>query len=212
MKGLIFIPDISGFTNFVKSIDIDLGVSITSDLLNVIIDNNPLKLELSEIEGDAILFYKIGKPIPLKHVLSCFKNMYEAFDSTYRKWKIAYNLEADLSLKLIVHYGNIIVYDIKGFKKLYGETVIESHNLLKNGNGASEYVLVTEDYLHALPHDNTGKLLNPGYNTYKSQLSTGVKRIAYYFFSDNQKKTIISTMAQVSQRVLHDNLNLSYGI
>jgi len=59
MQGLIFIPDISGFTNFVKNIDIDLGVSITSDLLNGIIDNNPLDLDISEIEGDAVLYYRL---------------------------------------------------------------------------------------------------------------------------------------------------------
>lgn len=58
MQGLIFIPDITGFTNFVRKIDIDLGVSITRDLLNEIIDNNDMELELSEIEGDALLFLK----------------------------------------------------------------------------------------------------------------------------------------------------------
>ena len=158
MKGLIFIPDISGFTNFVKSIDMDLGASITRDLLNSIIDNNPLDMNLSEIEGDAILFYKLGKPFPLEEVMSGFKNMYEAFDSRFKKWKLQYKIEADLSLKLIVHYGDIIVYDIKGFKKLYGETVIESHSLLKNGSGIADYILVTEDYVRAL-HQNISDLL-----------------------------------------------------
>ena len=206
MKGLIFIPDISGFTNFVKTIDMDLGVSITTDLLNVIIDNNPLQMEVSEIEGDAILFYKIGKPIPLNLVLSGFKNIYEAFDATYQRWKLQYKIDAELSLKVIVHYGNIMVYDIKGFKKLYGETVIESHNLLKNGNGVSDYILVTEDYLNALSaKGTTSKKTATGYTTYKSQLTTGVSRIAYYFFSNSEKVDIINLPLQ-------ENLNYAYGI
>jgi hypothetical protein len=212
MKGLIFIPDISGFTNFVKSIDIDLGVSITSDLLNEIIDNNPLDLNLSEIEGDAVLFYKIGKPIPLKQILSGFNNMHEAFDNKYQQWKIQYNIQADLSLKLIVHYGDIIVYDIKGFKKLYGETVIESHNLLKTGSNTTDYILVTEDYMKAL-HQNISDalLLGEGADLNKSQLHTGFKRIAYYFFSTVKKASFISSLMANKEGELQDSMYLAVG-
>lgn len=193
MKGLIFIPDISGFTNFVRNIDIDLGVCITRDLLNKIIENNPLRMELSEIEGDSILFYKLGKPIPLKYVLKSFKIMYDAFDAGYLQWKLKYNIHTDLSLKLIVHYGNIAVYDIKGFKKLYGETVIESHILLKNGNGKTDYVLVTEDYLKALDQDlSNEQLYYHGYTSFKSQMTTDVKKIAYYFFSNIHKPHLLA--------------------
>ena len=203
MNGLIFIPDISGFTKFVSNIDIELGMSVTRDLLNNIIENNSLGMDLSEIEGDAILFYKLGKPIPLKYVLSSFKNMYEAFDASYRRWKIQYNIEADLSLKLIVHYGNILVYDIKGFKKLYGETVIESHNLLKNGNSEKNYILITEDYLSALHHHVPDiKSFNPRYLSFKSQLTTDAKRISYYFFSGNNMPSAASATMLGRENIL----------
>lgn len=212
MKGLIFIPDISGFTNFVKSIDMDLGVSITRDLLNSIIDNNPLDMDLSEIEGDAVLFYKLGKPFPLKEVMSGFKNMYEAFDTRFKKWKLQYKIEADLSLKLIVHYGDIIVYDIKGFKKLYGETVIESHNLLKNGSGITDYILVTEDYVKALNQNISDLLIaETEHSTCESQLYSGVKKIAYYFFSTVKKASILSNLVTKKERYLNDNMYLAVG-
>ena len=80
MKGTIFIPDMNGFTNFVNNININLGVSIIQDLLNEIIVNNPLQLELSEIEGDAILYYKEGDPICLNEIFAAFKKISEAFD------------------------------------------------------------------------------------------------------------------------------------
>lgn len=193
MKGLIFIPDISGFTHFVKTIDIHLGMSITSDLLNEIIEHNPLDLELSEIEGDALLFYRIGKPIDFQTIINGFENMFEAFDTKYQRWKLKYNLQVDLSLKLIVHYGDILVYDIKGFKKLYGEVVIESHTLLKTGSSVSDYILFTEDYLNAL-QQNLSEVLssNSKYVSHRSQLSTGVKKIAYYFVSTIHKAAHLS--------------------
>ena len=207
MKGLIFIPDISGFTNFVKNIDMNLGASITSDLLNSIIDNNPLNMDLSEIEGDAILFYKLGKPFPLEEVVSGFKNMHEAFDKSFKKLKLQYKIEADLSLKLIVHYG-----DIKGFKKLYGETVIESHNLLKNGKGITDYILVTEDYVKAL-NQNISDLLvaETEYPSSKSESYSGVKKIAYYFFSTVKKASILSRIISKKPRFLNDETYLAVG-
>ncbi len=184
MKGLIIIPDISGFTNFVKNIDIDLGVSITSDLLNEIIDSNTLDLEISEIEGDAILFYKAGKPLPLKNVFAAFKNIHEAFNNKLESLKSLYNIEADLSLKFIVHYGDINVYNIKGFRKLYGQTVIESHCLLKNGEGNKNYILITEDYFKALDQAvSIGNLSNWAYTTSSSQSFTGLRRIGYSFYN-----------------------------
>ncbi len=210
MKGLILIPDISGFTNFVKSIDMEHGASITSDLLNSIIDNNPLDISLSEIEGDAILFYKLGKPLPLREVISGFKKMHEAFDACFRKWKSHYKIDVDLSLKLVVHYGDIIVYDIKGFKKLYGETVIESHNLLKNGNGIAEYILITEDYVKALQMNISGLLPHDaGYHFDLYEIYSGVKKIACYFFSSRRKASRLSNIVIKSKRILSDNMYLA---
>jgi hypothetical protein len=59
-RGLIFIPDISGFTRFVNEVEIDHSRHIIQELLEVIINSNKIGLEVSEIEGDAILFYKYG--------------------------------------------------------------------------------------------------------------------------------------------------------
>ena len=199
MQGLIFIPDISGFTNFVKSIPINLGVSITRDLLNEIIDNNPLNVQLSEIEGDAVFFYKLGKPINLNKLLEAFEDMSEAFCKKYALWKARYNIKADLSLKLIVHYGNIIVYNIRGFKKVYGEPVIDSHRLLKNGSTSTNYILITDDYMNALKNDNSYSFLcDKLYSSYGSHLGSDSKKISFSFFS-NLKKGPCSSNREVTK-------------
>lgn len=196
MKGLIFIPDISGFTNFVKNIEIDLGVAITSNLLNEIIDSNPLDVELSEIEGDAVLFYKLGKPLPLEEVFAGFKSMYDAFNRKFKSLKEAYNIKADLSLKFIVHYGELNVYNIKGFKKLFGKTVIESHCLLKNGNGQTNYILITEDYLQALNHSAKATVMNNWkYNLSTSKFFLGLRTIGYSFYNYRSIKSCPAVLA-----------------
>ena len=184
MKGLIFIPDITGYTNFVNCVDTDLGISIIQDLLNGIIDSNPLALEMSEIEGDAILYYKTGEPIPLDEIFAAVKKISEDFNCRFETLKTLYNLKPDLSLKFIVHYGNINVYKIKDFKQLYGETVIESHRLLKNGSCSTNYILVTKDYLDALHQTDSNILSMNKEFTYRcSDFFTGLRKVGYYFFS-----------------------------
>ena len=61
-RGLLFIPDISGFTRFVNEVEIDHSRFIIQQLLEELIKANDSGLEISEIEGDAILFYKYGEP------------------------------------------------------------------------------------------------------------------------------------------------------
>lgn len=183
MQGLIIIPDMSGFTNFVNTVNMDIGVSVIHDLLNEIINKNPLDLELSEIEGDAVLYYKIGDPISLKNMIGGFKKISKAFDARYDYLRSLYNIEANLSLKFIVHYGNINLYNINGFRQLYGDTVIESHMLLKNGCGATNYILVTQDYLKALSQIDPETLsAYKEYGCLYSALNIGQKKIGYYYF------------------------------
>ncbi len=186
MQGLIFIPDITGFTDFVRKIDIDLGVSITRDLLSEVIDNNNLELELSEIEGDAVLFYKLGLPIPLSEVFNTFNRMHKAFNQKKQALRNKYKIEIDLSLKFILHYGEMNIYYIKGFKKLYGQMIIESHRLLKNGTGYSNYILITDDYMKAIRNSSENIHTNNwNLSSVSSQLFSGLREISYYFFNNS---------------------------
>src|SRR5690606_5042433 len=77
--GMIFIPDISGFTKFVHDFDIKQGKEIISELLSTILDTNILNLKVSEIEGDAILFYKYGTLPTLKELMNQYELMLIAF-------------------------------------------------------------------------------------------------------------------------------------
>lgn len=194
MKGLIFIPDITGFTNFVRSIDIDTGMYITQNLLNVIMENNSLQMEVSEIEGDAILFYRIGEPIPVYEIVSVFRKMQDAFNKKYTEFKKQFNLEADVSLKLIVHYGDIMLYNINGFSKLFGEAVIEAHRLLKNGSTSEGYVLVTEDYMKALQIKISDFLVpTPPAPSYSSHIIDGIKRIAFQVLPNTKRHLVFES-------------------
>ena len=74
---LLFMPDISGFTQFVSETEISHSQHIVQELLEIIIDSNHLNLQISEIEGDAIFFYKPGDKPDLKEPFATGrKNVY----------------------------------------------------------------------------------------------------------------------------------------
>ena len=66
---LLCIPDISGFTEFMSETDFELSSKVIPSLLNKIVYSNEIGLKISEIEGDAVLFYKAGELPPFKELI-----------------------------------------------------------------------------------------------------------------------------------------------
>lgn len=146
-KGMVFIPDISGFTKLVRHTDLNTGKIITYELLSALIHSNTLNLEISEIEGDAVFFYK-RKSIPdAKQLYQQFETMKVAFDKKVLDLQKRFHLELNLTLKAIAHYGEMSEFSIEGFRKLYGEVVVEAHRLLKNHIPARSYLLITDELM-----------------------------------------------------------------
>ncbi|SEW24207.1 DUF2652 domain-containing protein [Chitinophaga arvensicola] len=150
-RGLLFIPDISGFTRFVNEIEIEHSRHIIQQLLELLINANESELEISEIEGDAILFYKFGPPPDIAQMYQQVEKMFCAF----HRYLMAYDhrkicqckaciTAVDLTLKVITHYGEFTTYQVKNFSKLIGKDVIVAHQLLKNDIPQHEYWLVTD--------------------------------------------------------------------
>jgi hypothetical protein len=151
-RGLLFIPDISGFTRFVNEVEISHSRFIIQQLLEELISANDSGLEISEIEGDAILFYKYGDPQDLESLYKQVEKMFIAFHqylAMYDNRKIcqckACISAVNLSLKIISHYGEFTSLNVQQFNKLIGKDVIVAHQLLKNDIEQHEYWLVTDD-------------------------------------------------------------------
>ncbi|KFF25695.1 hypothetical protein IW16_12470 [Chryseobacterium vrystaatense] len=131
-KGMLMIPDLSGFTDFVINTPISIGKYITETLLKSIIESNTLSLEVSEIEGDAILFYKYNDIPSFEETIDQIGSMYSNFKKEIGNLSLQLAMEIPLSLKIIVHYGVFTQYTIGTIEKLYGVPVVEAHKMLKN--------------------------------------------------------------------------------
>lgn len=151
---IIFIPDISGFTEFVNNTEIEHSQHIISELLEIIINSDRLNFTISEIEGDAILFYKKNEIPSFSEILSQSKEMFINFHKHLNDIEInsvcqcgACRTASKLSLKFITHLGDIKAVKIKEFNKLIGSDLILAHRLLKNKITSNEYLLLSEKYL-----------------------------------------------------------------
>jgi hypothetical protein len=156
-NAILFIPDISGFTKFVNESELSHSQHIIHELLEIILDANKINLSVSEIEGDAILFYKIGVLPSLVELSEQIKNMFIKFHEQLQiieRDRICHcgacSTAINLTLKFLTHSGEITESKIKKHKKLMGKDVIVAHRLLKNNIESVEYSLVTEKYLKAV--------------------------------------------------------------
>ena len=157
-KGLLFIPDISGFTRFINETEIDHSRLIIQELLELLINANNVGLEISEIEGDAILFYKFGETPPLDELYEQVRKMFCDFHRQlmayhYRRFCQckACTSAINLTLKVITHYGEFTGYNVKNFQKLIGKDIIIAHQLLKNDIEQHEYWLITDSLMQNNP-------------------------------------------------------------
>lgn len=152
-RSLLFIPDISGFTKFVNETEIVHGVHIISELLEIIIKSNTLNLKVAEIEGDAVLFYKhTNKKPSIDDIFEQCKKMFVAFHQhikLYDRDRIcncgSCSSAPQLTLKFIIHYGDVIERNILGHFQLMGADVTTVHKLLKNDILENEYILISEN-------------------------------------------------------------------
>jgi hypothetical protein len=211
-RGLLFIPDISGFTRFVSETEIEHSRMIIQELLEVLINSNDSGLEISEIEGDAILFYKFGDNPGLESLYRQVERMFCAFHQQlyqYDRNKFcqcqACVTSIDLTLKIITHYGEFTGYTVKNFNKLIGKDVIVAHQLLKNDIDQHEYWLVTENLTgdsnpeglagwmkwdHSIKKTETGEV--PFHYTHLGQLKDTIKPDPPLKFELSNKTKVLS--------------------
>ena len=156
---LLMIADISGYTKFMVSSDMEIEHSqhVISELIQTIIKQVEIPLEVSKLEGDAIFLYvkkdsdafaweDIRKVTGEKLILffdAFHEKLHELGGHASCPCGACSNLHA-LKLKIIVHSGEALFYRIHHFNELAGSDVILVHRLLKNSAATNEYLLMTE--------------------------------------------------------------------
>lgn len=154
--GILLVSDISGYTEFVyrHARSASHARQITARLLKAIVAASGPPLSVAELEGDAVFFSALGSAGELPQLAEQVKHQIpQLFRAFAREMKLLESLSkcscqacshiGGLSLKQVVHAGEVAVERIGRFEKLFGLAVIIVHRMLKNSVQASEYLMLS---------------------------------------------------------------------
>ncbi len=166
-RGFLVLADVSGFTAFVTSTELEHGSQIIAALLDEVSARLSPPLEIQEIEGDAV-FALAGEEGQAAHarLLEVLEDAFAGFKDRQRAMVAEALAAADscqcgacqrmgtLDLKMVVHHGPFLRHTVAGRSRVTGTAVILVHRLLKNGVGRNGgYALLTEPVLRSLGID-----------------------------------------------------------
>jgi hypothetical protein len=154
-QATIFIPDISGYTDFVSKTEIDHSSHILNRLLETIVAAVGEDYVISEVEGDAVLMYRKGNPPSKKEIIDQCVKIFTSFHRELQEMNAISICQCgscrgitDMTLKFVIHFGTIEEISVARFVKASGLDMVIAHRLLKNNIDSHEYILVTKNYLN----------------------------------------------------------------
>jgi len=156
-EGALVLADISGYSKFIAQTEVDHSWSILHELLDTMVRTMEGRMDVSQVEGDAILFISGLTPA---EVVQAVESTFVAFHRRLRDMQAVTTCPCAacanigvLKLKFVVHHGRFSRQRLGSVEQLHGTDVIVAHRLLKNKVPSKEYLLVTDAVLERLPED-----------------------------------------------------------
>lgn len=141
------LADISGYTTFVTTTELEHSRRVVALLLEAMIDSQRGRLEPGQVAGDAVLFVGVGVDSAF---LDWMDGMYVAFHRVARELAARRDcpchtceLVPTLTMKALAHYGRWNLLRIGPSAQVHGADAIVPHRLAKNSVPSHEYLLVT---------------------------------------------------------------------
>ncbi|CUH43973.1 DUF2652 domain-containing protein [Ruegeria atlantica] len=168
--GYLLIADITGYTQFLTSSEMDHANPILQSLLGVLLEQIGDPLSFWKTEGDAVLAYSKRQDFPSGETfLTICENLYNAF--TLRRQHIISNTTCPcqacanvnkLDLKIIAHHGRFDEMRLGSTKDISGPDVILVHRMTKTEvnehTGIRSYALFSEAAAQAM---NISEIMKP---------------------------------------------------
>jgi uncharacterized protein YndB with AHSA1/START domain len=156
-EGALVLADISGYSKFIAQTEVDHSWSILHELLDTMVRSMQGRMDVSQVEGDAILFIS---GLSTAEVIHAVESTFVAFHRRLRDMQAVTTCPCAacanigvLKLKFVVHHGRFSRQRLGTVEQLHGTDVIVAHRLLKNTVPSKEYLLVTDAVLARLPEE-----------------------------------------------------------
>lgn len=161
-KGFLLIADITGYTMFLTSSELEHAQGVLDALFKSIFAEIRAPITLSNLQGDAALAHLPDASLPQQQFpLDAVERIYCSFANTLAAMRLnttctcnACRNMGSLDLKFFLHHGEYAVQTLAGRSELQGAEVIRLHRLMKNSvtraTGIKAYALVTEQAAEAI--------------------------------------------------------------
>ena len=155
VEGPLVLADISGYTRFIAETELEHSDVVVRRMLNTIVASLKGRLQMAQLEGDAVFF--VGEGLP-PHLIQWLEDSYLAFHRRMRTFLARRQCSCDacakapeLTLKMIAHFGRYSRQRVGETGQVHGVDVIVPHRLAKNSVPSRDYILATCDLLDRLP-------------------------------------------------------------
>ena len=135
----LLIADISGYTEYLSTVEIDHAQDILADLIGTVVTGLRPQFRLAKLEGDAAFCFAPADKVDGSMLLDTIEHCYFGFRRRRRDVRQATSCECnacmqipDLNLKFVAHHGLVVRQKLAGREELLGSDVIVAHRLLKN--------------------------------------------------------------------------------
>jgi hypothetical protein len=161
-KGFLLIADITGYTMFLTSSELEHAQGVLDALFKSIFAEIRAPITLSNLQGDAALAHLPDLSVPQRQFpLDAIERIYCSFANTLAAMRLnttctcnACRNMGSLDLKFLLHHGEYATQTLAGRSELQGPEVIRLHRLMKNSvtraTGIRAYALVTEPATEAI--------------------------------------------------------------
>jgi uncharacterized protein YndB with AHSA1/START domain len=207
-EGALVLADISGYSRFVQQTEVDHSWSILHELLDTVVRSVQGRMDVSQVEGDAILFIT---GLSTDEVIRAVEGTFVAFHRRLRDMEGVTTCPCDacanigiLKLKFVVHHGRFSRQRLGNVEQLHGTDVIVAHRLLKNKVPSKEYLLVTDAVLQRLPEAMRARFTPHEEEFDLGAISGGYEEIAYLWeqAEATERKQVLEEEAMVSSEVV----------
>ena len=178
--GLLLIADITGYTRFLASSELEHAQDSLRSLLNLLIEHTQSPLVISRLEGDAVISYApAGSFKQGQTIVEMIERTY--FDFSRARELMMLNTTCtcnacrnipNLDLKFFVHFGSYMLEPLYTYTELIGTDVNLIHRLTKNSvtqqTGLQAYVAYTQAAVTALGMDPIVESMTRHAETYES--------------------------------------------
>jgi uncharacterized protein YndB with AHSA1/START domain len=175
---ILLIADLSGYTGYLISSEIEEAPAIAGDLVETMLGQLTPVFELAGLEGDAAFLHAPLATLDGEGLLEAIGRCHRAFRQRIESLRQATTCECEacrrvptLDLKFFVHVGPVVRQRILGREELAGRDVIVVHRLLKDSQPAREgqrrFALLTDAAVRALGIDPVSRDLQPATQTYE---------------------------------------------